>query len=81
MEFSRQEYRGGLPFPSPADLPNPEIEPSFPALQADALPSEPPGRNFDIFRLHIFSNYYKFPLQFFQYIWSSNPYRLKANCT
>ena len=43
MEFSRQEYWSGLPFPSPGDLPDPGIEPGSPALQADALPSEPPG--------------------------------------
>ena len=43
MEFSRQEYWSGLPFPSPGNLPNPGIEPRSPALQADALPSEPPG--------------------------------------
>ena len=41
MGFSRQEYWGGLPFPSPGDLPNPGIEPGSPALQADALFSEP----------------------------------------
>ena len=41
--FSRQEYWSGLPFTSPGDLPNPGIEPGSPALQADALPSEPPG--------------------------------------
>ena len=39
-----QEYWSGLPFPSPGDLPNPGIEPRSPALQADALPSEPPGK-------------------------------------
>ena len=44
MEFSRQEYWSGLPFPSPEDLPNPMIEPGSPALQADTLPSEPPGK-------------------------------------
>ena len=43
MEFSRQEYWSGLPFPSPGDLLDPGIEPGSPALQADALPSEPPG--------------------------------------
>ena len=43
MGFSRQEYWSGLPFPSPGDLPNPGIEPRSPTLQADALPSEPPG--------------------------------------
>ena len=42
MEFSRQEYWSGLPFPSPGDPPNPGIEPGPPTLQADALPSEPP---------------------------------------
>ena len=36
MEFSRQEYWSGLPFPSPGDLPHPGIEPGSPALQADA---------------------------------------------
>ena len=41
MKFSRQEYWSGLPFPSPGDLPDPGIEPRSPALQADALPSEP----------------------------------------
>ena len=44
MEFSRQEYWSGLPFPSPWDLPDPGIEPRSPALQADTLPSEPPGK-------------------------------------
>ena len=44
MEFSRQEYWSGLPFPSPGYLPNPRIEPGSPALQADALSSEPPGK-------------------------------------
>ena len=34
----------GLPFPSPGDLPNPGIEPGSPTLQADSLPSEPPGK-------------------------------------
>ena len=43
MEFSRQEYWSGLPFPSPGDIPNPGIEPGSPVLQADALPSELPG--------------------------------------
>ena len=42
--FSRQEYWSGLPFPSPGDLPNTGIKPGSPALQADALASEPPGR-------------------------------------
>ena len=45
MEFSRQAYRGGLPFPSPGDLPDPGIESRSPTLQANALPSEPPGKH------------------------------------
>ena len=44
MRFSRQEYWSGLPFPSPGDPPNPGITPGFPTLQADTLPSEPPGK-------------------------------------
>ena len=44
MGFSSQEYQSGLLFPSPGDLPNTGIEPRSPALQAEALPSEPPGK-------------------------------------
>ena len=44
MRFSRQEYWSGLTFPSPGYLPNPGIEPRSPALQADSLQSEPPGK-------------------------------------
>ena len=44
MEFSRQEYWSRLLFPSPGDLPNPGIKPGSPALEADALTSEPPGK-------------------------------------
>jgi len=44
MEFSMQEYCTGLPFSSPGDLPDPGIEPGSPALQADFLLSEPPGK-------------------------------------
>ena len=44
MEFSRQEYWSGLPFLSLGDLPKPGIEPESPALQADSLLSEPPGK-------------------------------------
>ena len=46
MGFSRQEYWSRLPFPSPGDLPDPGIGPRSPALQADALPSKPPGISF-----------------------------------
>ena len=44
MEFSRQEYWSGLPFPSPGNLPDPGIELGSPALQADSLLTEPPGK-------------------------------------
>jgi len=44
MEFSREEYWSGLPFPSPGYLPDPGIKLESPALQADSLPSEPPGK-------------------------------------
>ena len=43
IEFSRQKYWSGLPFPSPGDLPNQRIKPTSPALQADSFLSEPPG--------------------------------------
>ena len=39
MEFSRQEYWSGLPFPPPGDLPDPAIKSGSPALPADSLPS------------------------------------------
>ena len=44
MGFYRQEYWSGLPFPSPGDLSNPGIKPRSPALQAESLPSKPPGK-------------------------------------
>ena len=40
MGLSRQEYWSGLPFSSPGDLPNPQIEPGSPALQAESLTTE-----------------------------------------
>ena len=51
MEFSRKEYWSGLPFPSPADLPEPGIEPGSPILQADSLPSKPPGKPILIYQV------------------------------
>ena len=58
MGFSRQEYWSGLPFPSPGDLPDPGIEPGSPALEADALTSEPPGKSACI------SYFYWYPMGF-----------------
>ena len=43
MGFFRQAYWSGLPFTSPGDLPDPEVELKSPTLQPDSLPSEPPG--------------------------------------
>ena len=51
MGFSRQEYWSGLQLPSPGDLPDSGIEPGSPALQADALPSKPPGKPFHCSRM------------------------------
>ena len=45
MEFSRQEYWSGLPYPSPGDLLDSGIEPGSPALHADSLSSELPGKH------------------------------------
>ena len=44
--FSRQDYWSGLTFPSPGDLPDPGIELGSPALQADSLPGELPGKHY-----------------------------------
>ena len=44
MGFAKQEYWSRLPCPSPGDLPSPGIKPGSPAMQADPLPSEPPGK-------------------------------------
>ena len=46
MGFCRQEYWSGLPCLPPGDLPDPGVKSHSPALQADSLPSEPPGKPF-----------------------------------
>ena len=53
MEFSRQVYWSGLPFPSAGNLPDPGREPRSPALKADSLPSEPPGKLKEGFHLQL----------------------------
>ena len=58
MGFSRQEYWSGFPCPSPGDIPNPRIEPRSPALQADSLPSELPGKPSIIIKIIINNNTY-----------------------
>ena len=57
MEFSRQEYWSGLPFTAPGDLPDLGVEPRSPTLQADSLPSEPPGKPHDIDKVLIFYSF------------------------
>ena len=57
MGFSRREYWSGLPFPSPGDLPDSGIKPRFPALEADALTSEPPGKPWYHYFKRILSNF------------------------
>ena len=52
MGFFGQECWSGLPFPSPGDLPDPGIEPGSPTLQAEALPSEPPGKRSRSLSIH-----------------------------
>ena len=56
MEFSRQVYWTGLPFPSPGDLLDPVIEPGSPAMQADTLLSELPGKHlvYNVYIIHIY---------------------------
>ena len=53
MEFSRQEYWSGLLFPSLGDLPNPGIKPRSTTLQANSLPSEPPGKPHYFLKQHV----------------------------
>ena len=50
MEFSKQEYWSGLPFPTPGNLPNPGIKPGSLALEAGSLTSEPPGKRLTAFK-------------------------------
>ena len=69
MGFSRQEFWSGLPFPSPGDLPNPGIEPGSPALEADALTSESPGKPYYVevcsfYACFLESFYHKWMLNF-----------------
>ena len=49
MEFSRQEYERGYPFPSPEELPDPRIKPGSSTLQAESLPSESLGKTYFIY--------------------------------
>ena len=66
MEFSRQEYWSGVPFPSPGDLPNLGIKPRSAALQAVTLPSEPPGKPYPI---RISTLFWSFLYAFFSFLY------------
>ena len=54
MEFPRQEYWSGLPFPSPGDLPDPGIGPKPPALAGGCFTTEPSGKTLAL--LYLFPN-------------------------
>ena len=56
MAFSRLEYWSGLPLPSPGNLLDPGIKPGAPSLQANSLPSEPPGKPKQSIKI---GNYYR----------------------
>ena len=75
MDFSRQDYWSGLPFPSTGDLPNPRIEPRSLALQEDSLPFELPGKPNPIGLFLIPSNSHVMP---YKNKWHS--YGIKSVC-
>ena len=78
MEFSKQKYWSGLPFPSPGDLPDPGIKPRPPALQAEALPSEPPGKPLlPLGTGHHHSTFYFFMYQYFTPFYDSTVFHFK----
>ena len=73
LGFSRQEYWSGLPFPSPGDLPDPGIEPGSPALGADALTSEPPGKPMsNLFSKYLYGAYLYWKKNSLLCIWNPN---------
>ena len=81
MEFSRQEYWNGLPFPSPGDLPDLRMEPSSPTLQADSLPTESPGKPFTRYK-GPYSQTYEFSSSYL-WVWElghSEDWALKNSC-
>ena len=60
MEFSRQEYWGGLPFPSPGDLPDTGIKPGSPILQADALPSGATRETHNVWEQGVYCSFWQY---------------------
>ena len=63
--FSRQEDWSGLPFPPPGELLDPGIKPEWPALQADSLPSEPPGKLRRPYMAHCYGSVGSCPVRWF----------------
>ena len=72
MEFSRQEYWRGKPLLSPGGLFNSGIEPRSPELQADSLPSEPPGKPLELQRY-----FSKFSLKYLEMIFPESQNLIK----
>ena len=77
MGFSWQEYWSGLPFSSPGDLPDPGIKPRSPALEADALTSEPPGK---LLLVISFTNIFP-PTLFYRNLFTSLQLIFRENCS
>ena len=77
MEFSRQEYRSGLQFPSPVDLPLSGTEPTSPALQSDSLPPDPLGKPFNIPYTFLLFLFFLFPLEF--WTCEGHPYSIERD--
>ena len=83
MGFYRHKYWSGLPFPSPRDLSDPGIKPGYSTLQADALPSEPPGKpdsqSFGCFRLPLIAKVLELSgcsfLTYFNGTWQANGFQ------
>ena len=62
MGLSRQEYWSGEPLPSPGDLSHPGVKPGSPALPAESLPSEPPGKPMQCLPQCIVTYLYEVPI-------------------
>ena len=76
MEFFRQKYWSGLPFPSPADLPDPGIKPRSPALESDSLPATREAPNQDL--ISVSTSPSNWPFQ--QFIWNFLIYTSEVIC-
>ena len=76
MGFCRQEYWCGLAFPSPGDLPDPEVEPKSPALQAYSFTTEPPGKpQCGLNNGNLFSHSFKrLDVSDFDFLWAFSPW-------